>query len=105
MPNTDYAEYTDYRVVYIISEVNGSGRRRPSTGIHRFKVSGGYFDEVRAHDQGIQEGQEAHQEGYFNDRYLQNSSIYQQTFYSEKYPGYYSVERYTILITYPPKVQ
>ena len=27
------------------------------------KASGGYFDEIRAQDQGIKVGQEAHQEG------------------------------------------
>ena len=31
--------------------------------------------------------------------------IYQQTFSPDKYPGYYSIELYTVLITYPPKVQ
>ena len=104
MPNTDYTDYTDYKVVYIISKVNSSGRGRPSTGIHRFKVSGGYFDEVRAHQQGIKEGQEAHHEGYFSDRYLKNSIIYQQIS-PYKFPGYYSVELYTLLITYPAKLQ
>ena len=80
MPNTYYTDYTDFGVVYTNFE-------------------------VRAQDQGIKVGQDAHQEGYFNDRYLENSIIYQQTFCPDKLPGHYNVELYTIVITYPPKVQ
>ena len=60
---------------------------------------------LQSWDQGIKAGQEAQQEEYFNDRYLENSIIYQQTFSPDKYPGHFSVELYIILITYPPTVQ
>ena len=93
MPNTDYTDYTDNRVVYIIFEVNVSVGcpQLASTASTKY--------------QGIKVGKEAHQDGYYNNRYLDNSFIHQQTFSPEKYPGYYSDELYIILITYPPKVQ
>ena len=80
-------DYTDYRVVYVISEANVGGRWLPFTGIHHLKISGGYFDMVRAQFQGIKVGQEAHQEGDFNDRYLENSIIYTKTLSSNKFPS------------------
>ena len=36
MPNTHYTDYSDYKVFYIISEVNVSGPLLPPTGIHCF---------------------------------------------------------------------
>ena len=86
-------------------EVNVSGRWLPLTGIHRSRVSAGYFFRVRAYVQGIRRGQEAHQEKYFNDRYQENPIVYQQTLFTHTSPKYYNVELYNILITYSPKVQ
>ena len=46
-----------------------------------------------------------YQEGYLNDRYLEYLLIYQQTLSTDRFPKYYGVEFYAILITNPTKVQ
>ena len=77
MPNTDY---TDYGVVWT-DNVNG-----PLAALNwnpPLPVSGGHFLTVRAQLDWIKVGQEGrqadHQEGYFDDRYLENAIIYPQT--------------------------
>ena len=80
IPNTDY---TDYGVVFIIwtDKVNSLLAALNSNPPH--PASGGYFLAVRAHLDWIKLGQEArhvdHQEGFFDDRYLENAIIYPQT--------------------------
>ena len=80
LPNTDYTNYTGYRVVF-----NHLHRKRwlPSTGIHFFHLAVGTSLAVRAQLHWIKVGQEgrqeALQEGYFQDRYLENAIIYPQT--------------------------
>ena len=99
MPNIDY---TDYRVVYIISEVNVSVGCPQLASTASTLVVGTSTKSTQ--DQGIKVGQEAHQEGYFNDRYLENSITYQQAFSPEKSPGYYNGEQYSNHISYKSTV-
>ena len=80
MPNTDY---TDYGVVFIIWTDKVYDPLAARNSNPPLPVSGGYFLAVRAHLDGIKLGQEArhgdHQEGFFDDRYLENAIIYPQT--------------------------
>ena len=109
MPNTYYTDYTDYGVVFSIWTDNVNGPLAALNWNPPLPVSGGYFLVVRAQLDWIKVGQEGrqedHQEGYFDDRYLENAIIYPQTLSMDKYPEYNSGELYTILITYPPKIQ
>ena len=80
MLNTDYTDYIDYGVVFIIWTANVNGPLAALNWNPPLPVSGGYFLVVRAHLHWIKVGQEArqedHQEGYFLDRYLENAIIY-----------------------------
>ena len=109
MSNTDYTDYIDYGVVFIIWTDNVNG---PLAGLNwhpTFPVSGGYFLAVRAQLDWIKGGHEArqedHQKGYFNDRYLENAIIYPQTLSWDKSSEYKCGKLYTILNTYPPRIQ
>ena len=105
MPNTVYTDYTDYRVVYIVSKVNGSGRQRPSTGIHPSKLVVGTSTRSAHNSKESKKAKKPTKKDTSVADIWKNSSIYQQTFSPYKSPRYYSVELYTILITYPAKLQ
>ena len=83
MPNTDYTDYTDNRVFFIIWTDNFNGPLIALNWNLPLRVSGGYFLMVRAQLDWIKGGEEVrqkdHQEGYFNDHYLKKAIIYPLT--------------------------